>query len=296
VVVLDLGLPDIDGIDVITGMRGWTQVPIIVLSGRADPTNKIEALDAGADDYVTKPFNMDELLARIRAALRHQATTGVGNLISLGDYTIDLSAHRITRRISAPTGVGQPPALLRSPPTVHLTPTEWKVLALLLRHPGALVESQRLLTEISGSPYRTETDSLRFHIAGLRRKLEPDPVHPPVPAHRSRSGLPLPAIIDPDPPAVCLTTDTVLAYQLPGWPAGHAHVRVFTPTHRYQRPVIIIGEPVDNPGPPIVTVITKVIEMVRADFLPYHHRAPRVLAYHPDPKGTGWFSTVRMRR
>jgi hypothetical protein len=103
-------------------------------------------------------------------------------------------------------------------------------------------------------------------------------------------------MIDPDPPAVCLITDTVLAHQLPRWPAGYAHVRVFTPTHRYQRPVIIIGEPVDNPGPPIMTVITKVIEMVRADFLPYHHRAPRVLAYHPDPKGTGWFSTVRMRR
>ena len=178
VVVLDLGLPDIDGIEVITGLRGWTQVPIIVLSGRADPTNKIEALDAGADDYVTKPFNMDELLARIRAALRHQASTDIGNLISLGDYTIDLSAHRITRRIPTPTGASQPPALLHSPPTVHLTPTEWKILALLLRHPGALVESQRLLTEIWGPHSRTDTDSLRFHIAGLRRKLEPDPAQP----------------------------------------------------------------------------------------------------------------------
>ncbi len=178
VVVLDLGLPDIDGLEVITGLRGWTQVPIIVLSGRADPANKIQALDAGADDYVTKPFNMDELLARIRAALRHQASTDLGQRIVLGDYTIDLAAHRITRRIPAPTGAGQPPALLSSPPTVHLTPTEWKILALLLRHPGALVESQRLLTEIWGPRYRTDTDSLRFHIAGLRRKLESDPAHP----------------------------------------------------------------------------------------------------------------------
>jgi len=178
VVVLDLGLPDIDGLEVITGLRGWTQVPIIVLSGRADPANKIEALDAGADDYVTKPFNMDELLARIRAALRHQATTNIGKLINLGDYTIDLAAHRITRRIPTPTGPGQPPAMLAQPPVVHLTPTEWKILALLLRHPGALVESQRLLTEIWGPRSRTDTDSLRFHIAGLRRKLEPDPAHP----------------------------------------------------------------------------------------------------------------------
>ena len=180
VVVLDLGLPDIDGIEVITGLRGWTQVPIIVLSGRTEVADKIEALDAGANDYVTKPFNIDELLARIRAALRHQATTDIGHLISLGDYTIDLFAHRITRRCPtpAPTGVGQPPALLSGPPAVHLTPTEWKILALLVRHPGALVESQRLRTEIWGSRYRTETDSLRFHIAGLRRKLEPDPAQP----------------------------------------------------------------------------------------------------------------------
>ncbi|HET9253738.1 MAG TPA: response regulator [Pseudonocardiaceae bacterium] len=178
VVVLDLGLPDIDGIEVITGLRGWTQVPIIVLSGRADPANKVGALDAGADDYVTKPFNMDELLARVRAALRHQAPADIGTLISLGDYTIDLSAHRITRRVPAPTGTGQPPAPPNNPPAAHLTPTEWKILALLLRHPGALVESQRLLTEIWGPRYRTETDALRFHIAGLRRKLEPDPAHP----------------------------------------------------------------------------------------------------------------------
>jgi two-component system, OmpR family, KDP operon response regulator KdpE len=178
VVVLDLGLPDLEGIEIITGLRGWTQVPIIVLSGRADPASKIEALDAGADDYVTKPFNMDELLARIRAALRHQATTDVGQQITLGDYTIDLAARCITRRIPAPTGAGRPPALLSGPPAVHLTPTEWKILTLLLRHPGALVESQRLVTETWGLRYRTETDSLRFHIAGLRRKLEPDPAHP----------------------------------------------------------------------------------------------------------------------
>lgn len=102
-------------------------------------------------------------------------------------------------------------------------------------------------------------------------------------------------MIHPHPPAVFLTADTVLTSQLPGWPVGYAHVRVFTPTHHYQRPVIIVGEPIDNPGPPIMMVVVQVIATVRADFLPYQHRAPRVLAYHPDPKGTGWFSTVTMR-
>ncbi|MGH3846181.1 MAG: response regulator [Pseudonocardiaceae bacterium] len=180
VVVLDLGLPDIDGIEVITGLRGWTRVPIIVLSGRVDAADKIAALDAGADDYVTKPFNMDELLARIRAALRHH-TADTSPQITLGDYTIDLAAHGITRRSPTPAQVtthrGEP-AAPGEEPAVHLTPTEWKILTLLLRHPGALVESQRLLTEVWGPRYRTETDHLRFHVAGLRRKLEPDPAHP----------------------------------------------------------------------------------------------------------------------
>ncbi|MGH3719613.1 MAG: response regulator [Pseudonocardiaceae bacterium] len=172
VVVLDLGLPDIDGIEVITGLRGWTQVPIIVLSGRADAADKVEALDAGADDYVTKPFNMDELLARIRAALRHH-TADAPARITFGDHTVDLSAHRITRRTPTPA---QPDAGVE--PAVHLTPTEWKILTVPARHPGALVESQRLLTEVWGPRYHTETDHLRFHIAQLRRKLEPDPAHP----------------------------------------------------------------------------------------------------------------------
>ncbi len=185
VVVLDLGLPDIDGIDVIIGLRGWTQVPIIVLSGRTDGAHKVEALDAGADDYVTKPFNIDELLARIRAALRHRATSDIGQQIILGAYTVDLPAHRVTRRCPTPgptgadrPGADQPGASASGQPAVHLTPTEWKILALLLRHPGALVESHRLLTEIWGPRYHTATDSLRFHIAGLRRKLEADPAHP----------------------------------------------------------------------------------------------------------------------
>ena len=180
VVVLDLGLPDIDGIEVITGLRGWTQVPIIVLSGRTDAADKIEALDAGADDYVTKPFNIDELLARIRAALRHQATGHTNKPITLGDYTIDLSTHRITRRAPAPasSSTDPPAAQVGGGPAVHLTPTEWKILTMLLRHPGALVESPRLLTDIWGPHDRTDTDTLRFHIAGLRRKLEPDPTHP----------------------------------------------------------------------------------------------------------------------
>jgi len=103
-------------------------------------------------------------------------------------------------------------------------------------------------------------------------------------------------MIDPHPPAVRLTTDTVLTYQLPGWPTGYAHIRVFTPTHRYQHHVILIGEPIDNPGPPIMTAITRIIALARADFLPHRHRAPRVLAYHPDPQGTGWFTTVTVRR
>jgi two-component system, OmpR family, KDP operon response regulator KdpE len=179
VVVLDLGLPGISGIEVITGLRGWTQVPIIVLSGRADPADKVEALDAGADDYVTKPFNMDELLARIRAALRHH-TGQAPQRITLGDHTVDLAAHRITRRCpeQATTTGGEPAAPPDGEPAVHLTPTEWKILTVLLRHPGALVQSPQLLTEVWGPHYRTETDHLRFHIAQLRRKLEPDPAHP----------------------------------------------------------------------------------------------------------------------
>jgi two-component system, OmpR family, KDP operon response regulator KdpE len=174
VVVLDLGLPDLDGIEVITGLRGWTGVPIIVLSGRADAADKVQALDAGADDYVTKPFNMDELLARIRAALRHH-TAQPPQRITLGNHTIDLPAHRITQH--SPDSPAQATTSIGAP-TVHLTPTEWKILTVLLRHPGALVESQRLLTEVWGPHYRTETDHLRFHIAQLRRKLEPDPAHP----------------------------------------------------------------------------------------------------------------------
>ncbi|MBV8542609.1 MAG: response regulator [Pseudonocardiales bacterium] len=170
VVVLDLGLPGISGIEVITGLRGWTRVPIIVLSGRAEAADKVEALDAGADDYVTKPFNMDELLARIRAALRHH-TADAPARITFGDHTVDLSAHLVTRRTPTPAGTSGEPA-------AHLTPTEWKILTVLARHPGALVESQRLLTEVWGPRYRTETDHLRFHIAQLRRKLEPDPAHP----------------------------------------------------------------------------------------------------------------------
>ncbi|MBV9163583.1 MAG: response regulator [Pseudonocardiales bacterium] len=179
VVVLDLGLPGISGLEVITGLRGWTRVPIIVLSGRADPADKVEALDAGADDYVTKPFNMDELLARIRAALRHH-TGQAPQQVTFGDHTVDLAAHRITRRCPAPATPtdGEPAAPPGGEPAVHLTPTEWKILTVLLRHPGALVQSQWLLTEVWGPHYRTETDHLRFHIAQLRRKLEPDPAHP----------------------------------------------------------------------------------------------------------------------
>lgn len=164
VVLLDLGLPDLDGIEVIHGLRGWTRVPIIVLSGRTDAVDKVQALDAGADDYVTKPFNMDELLARLRTALRHHSPDTPQQPIPLGNHTIDLAAHLITRSPGEAV--------------VHLTPTEWRILAILVRHSNQLVESRRLLIQIWGPLYRNETDNLRFHMARLRRKLEPDPTHP----------------------------------------------------------------------------------------------------------------------
>jgi two-component system, OmpR family, KDP operon response regulator KdpE len=159
-VVLDLGLPDMDGVEVIRGLRGWTSAPIIVLSGRAGSADKVAALDAGADDYVTKPFGVDELLARIRAVTR-RAAPGPDNapVVSIGQYTVDL----INREVR---------------PVVRLTPTEWHLLEMLLRNPGKLVSQRQLLQEVWGPQYQTETHYLRQYMAQLRRKLEEDPAHP----------------------------------------------------------------------------------------------------------------------
>jgi two-component system KDP operon response regulator KdpE len=161
-VILDLGLPDQDGIEVIRRLRGWSSVPIIVLSGRAGPGDKIAALDAGADDYVTKPFSMEELLARLRSALRREDTGPLPAKVEIGRYEIDLAAH------TACEGTR----------TVRLTPIQWRLLETLLRRPGQLVGTQRLLTEIWGPGYERYTHYLRFHMAGLRRKLEADPSRP----------------------------------------------------------------------------------------------------------------------
>jgi two-component system KDP operon response regulator KdpE len=161
-VILDLGLPDVDGIEVIRELRGWSRAPVIVLSGRTGPGDKIAALDAGADDYVTKPFSMEELLARLRAVLRRDDTGPLPVRVRVGRCEIDLAAH----------------TALDGARTVRLTPTQWRLLEILLRHPGQLVGTQRLLTEIWGPGYERYTHYLRFHMAGLRRKLEDDPSRP----------------------------------------------------------------------------------------------------------------------
>jgi two-component system, OmpR family, KDP operon response regulator KdpE len=159
-VVLDLGLPDVDGMEVIRSLRGWSRAPVIVLSGRTGPGDKIAALDAGADDYVTKPFSIDELLARLRAALRRGDT--LPTRVRMGSREIDLTAHTVVDGARA----------------VRLTPTQWRLLEILLRHPGQLVATRRLLTEIWGPGYERYSHYLRFHMAGLRRKLETDPSRP----------------------------------------------------------------------------------------------------------------------
>ncbi len=245
-VILDLGLPDLDGVQVIEGLRGWTRVPIIVLSGRADPAGKVGALDAGADDYVTKPFHMDELLARVRSALRRSVGGTEVASFTLGHHVIDLAARTITpvedtsgssaqsavtaggapagsaataggaRAGSAATAGGAPAgsavtaggasagsgaaaggssagsgatasgasagseaaASDTRPGPVRLTPTEWGVLEILLRNAGKLVPARQLLSEVWGPKYQHETHYLRFYLARLRRKLEPDPSRP----------------------------------------------------------------------------------------------------------------------
>lgn len=164
-IVLDLGLPDLDGVDVIRGVRGWTTVPIIVLSGRVGSNDKVTALDAGADDYVTKPFGVDELLARIRAVTRRH-TTGADPASAtarIGRHTVDLATHTVTRDDGTET---------------RLTPTQWGVLETLLRNPGKLISQRQLLHDVWGPEYQTETSYLRQYMAQLRRKLEPDPTRP----------------------------------------------------------------------------------------------------------------------
>jgi two-component system KDP operon response regulator KdpE len=167
-VLLDLGLPDGDGTTVIARLRTWSRVPVIVLSGRTSAQDKIGALDAGADDYVTKPFSMDELLARLRATLRRGEAIRPGTVISIGSSQVDLVSRAVTR------GAGE----AGGQEIIHLTPTEWRLLEILLAAPGQLVPASRLLTEVWGAGYEHHAHYLRFHMAGLRRKLEDDPPRP----------------------------------------------------------------------------------------------------------------------
>ncbi|HEX5729641.1 response regulator transcription factor [Microbacterium sp.] len=164
IVMLDLGMPRLDGLEVIAALRGWTTVPILVVSGRTGAADKVEALDAGADDYVTKPFQMDELLARLRALTRRSSPQqpGADPVVTFADVTVDLVSRTVTRDGAA----------------VRLTPTEWHVLEFLVRHPGLLVSRQTLLTEIWGSEHITDTGYLRLYIGQLRKKLEVDPARP----------------------------------------------------------------------------------------------------------------------
>ncbi len=164
VVILDLGLPDMSGIDVLAGLRGWLTVPVIVLSARTDSSDKVEALDAGADDYVTKPFGMDEFLARLRAAVRRAGSAVEDDqpVVETSSFTVDLATKKVTKGGTE----------------VHLTPTEWGMLEMLVRHRGKLVGREELLKEVWGPAYAKETHYLRVYLAQLRRKLEVDPSHP----------------------------------------------------------------------------------------------------------------------
>ncbi|NRD27374.1 response regulator transcription factor [Frigoribacterium sp. VKM Ac-2836] len=165
-VMLDLGMPHLDGVEVITGLRGWSTVPILVVSGRTDAADKVEALDAGADDYVTKPFSMDELLARIRAQTRRlpSGTDDEQPVVTFGDVQVDLAAKTVVRR---PAGE-----------SVRLTPTEWKILELLLHSPDKLISRETILTEVWGPFHAKDTGYLRLYFAQLRKKLEPVPAAP----------------------------------------------------------------------------------------------------------------------
>ncbi|GHE63002.1 response regulator [Streptomyces capitiformicae] len=165
VVVLDLGLPDMDGVEVIKALRGWTRVPVLVLSARTASDEKVAALDAGADDYITKPFSMNELLARLRAAVRRTEALPMApetTMVTTSEFTIDLLAKKATRG-------GR---------DIRLTPTEWHLLEILVCNPGRLVTQKQLLQEVWGATYSDKTNYLRVYMAQLRRKLEADPSHP----------------------------------------------------------------------------------------------------------------------
>ncbi|AJW41531.1 sensor histidine kinase [Rhodococcus sp. B7740] len=162
IVILDLGLPDIDGIDVIAGLRGWSDVPILVLSARTDSADTVEALDAGADDFVTKPFGMDELLARLRAALRRGPHSVADPVVVTADFTVDLATKTV----------------VRDGANVHLTRTEWGVLELLVRNEGKLVSQKDILRTVWGPGHERETHYLRIYLGQLRQKLERDPASP----------------------------------------------------------------------------------------------------------------------
>lgn len=165
-VILDLGMPRLNGIEVIEGIRGWSEMPILVVSGRTDSADKVNALDAGADDYVTKPFAADELLARIRALTRRNPNSPDEPIVRFGDITVDLAAKSVTKRTD------------RETEPVRLTPTEWRMLDVLVRNPSRLVTRQMLLTEVWGPQYTTDTGYLRLYMAQLRKKLEKQPSRP----------------------------------------------------------------------------------------------------------------------
>jgi two-component system KDP operon response regulator KdpE len=164
-IMLDLGMPGINGIEVIQGLRGWSQIPVLVVSGRTDAADKVDALDAGADDYVTKPFAIDELLARIRALTRRVVTSEDEPTVTLGSVSVDFAAKQVKR-------------LDAHGDAVRLTPTEWRILELLVRNPGKLVTRESLLTQIWGPHHTKDTGYLRLYFAQLRKKLEPVPAEP----------------------------------------------------------------------------------------------------------------------
>ena len=161
-IVLDLGLPDMDGTDLITQIRRWSEIPILVLSGRTELDKKISALNAGADDYISKPFEVDELVARVEAVFRRIKTTTLTPIYLMGSWRIDLSK----REISDITGIKE---------DAHLTPIEWRLVEKLLRKVGGLVSQKELLQDVWGEGYEKETNYLRLYISQLRRKLETDP-------------------------------------------------------------------------------------------------------------------------
>ena len=172
VVILDLALPDMDGTEVLAGLRTWSKAPVLVLSGRCEPDDMVDALDAGADDYMTKPFIPEVLLARLRALQRRAAEAealGDEPVVLIGHYGVDFAAKTVTKRGDAPRELAQ---------EIHLTRTEWAILEVLVRNPGRLVPGHQLHQQVWGPARQTQASHLRFHLARLRQKLEPEPSHP----------------------------------------------------------------------------------------------------------------------